>query len=250
MNNFDEWCKCAVSQIRYKPDREEVYKELKAHLEDHYDALIDHGHSMEDARRLALEAMGSAEEIAPQLGQVHQPWLGYAYNIITWLTIAACAWALFLLISVSVNHFHAVVSVANFKSLEDDGQDGFYLEPKVSVSCEGYRFRISEAAYSPADEALYLELQTSWWPWMRECAISDHIWAVDSLGNVYSSRWDAHYANIPKLKWGGGFGTGNLYVTTLGLTHFDSDAQWVELHYDRDGRELVLHIDLPGGDGA
>lgn len=248
MNNFDEWCKCAVSQIRYKPDREEVYKELKTHLEDHYDALIDQGHSMKDARRLALEAMGSAEEIAPQLGQIHKPFWGYVYSIMKAAAIITCFLALFLLIAASIDHIHARISIANFKSLEEEGQGGYYCEPNVSVTCEGYRFRVSEAAINAEGDTLHLELQTMYWPWMRECQIYDHIWAVDSLGNVYSSRWEAHYADIPKLKWGGGYFTGNLAVQTLCLTQFDSEAQWVELRYDRDGREIILHIDLSGGE--
>lgn len=248
MNSFDAWCKRAVSQIRYKPDQQAVFDELKAHLEDHFEDLLTQGYSIEEAKRLALEAMGSAEEIAPQLGQIHKPFWGYVYSVVKVAAIITSFLALFLLIAASINHFHARISIAGFKSLEEEGQGGYYCEPNVSVTCEGYRFRVAEAAINAEGDTLHLELQTMYWPWMRECQIYDHIWAVDSLGNVYSSRWEANYANIPKLKWGGGYFTGNLAVQGLCLTQFDSEAQWVELRYDRDGREIVLHIDLTGGE--
>lgn len=43
MIDFDDWCYHAVAQIRFKPDREAVFRELKDHLEDHYDDLLTQG---------------------------------------------------------------------------------------------------------------------------------------------------------------------------------------------------------------
>ena len=81
-NSFDWWCKTAVSQIRYGPDNEAVYRELYAHLEDSYDHFLAQGYPAERAQGLALEAMGDPEEIAPQLGAIHKPWLGYIYRLV------------------------------------------------------------------------------------------------------------------------------------------------------------------------
>ena len=36
---FEDWCNNAVSGIGFPPDREKVYRELYAHMEDRYDAL-------------------------------------------------------------------------------------------------------------------------------------------------------------------------------------------------------------------
>lgn len=249
MNTFDEWCNSAVEQIRYKPDRQAVFDELKAHLEDHYDALIEESCSPEEAKRLALEAMGSPDEIAPQLGQIHKPWLGYVYSITKVSAIISSFLALFLLVVLSVSHFHAVVSVANYKSLELTGADRFYAEPKVSDTSDGYRFTITEAAINSKGDTLYLELQSVYWPWMKEPTIIDHFWAVDSLGNRYLSRHEAQYDDVPKVKPSGGFYSTCISSDQLKIIHFDSSAEWVELRYDRDGREIVLHIDLTGGDG-
>ena len=55
---FDWWCKTAVDQIRYGPDRKAVYDELYAHLEDRYDAELDRWETAEEAMEATLKAMG------------------------------------------------------------------------------------------------------------------------------------------------------------------------------------------------
>ena len=124
MIDFEAWCYHAVARIRFKPDREAVFSELKAHLEDHYDDLIAQGHSPDKAKRLALEAMGDPEEIAPQLGAIHKPWLGYLYRFVKWVTIPACAWAIFLLIAFCGSHIHSLLSTANYPALQEKGEGG------------------------------------------------------------------------------------------------------------------------------
>lgn len=247
MIDFDDWCCHAVAQIRFKPDREAVFRELKDHLEDHYDDLLAQGHSPEQARKLAMEAMGNPETIAPQLGEIHRPWLGYLYRVVKWITIPLFAWAVFLLVTHFGSHFHALVSTATYDSLRAEGEGGYYCQPNVTDSSDGYRFTVTEAAVNAEGDTLYLELQSVRWFWLREPAILNHFYAVDSLGNVYASRFDAQYEDIPKVSWGGGYYSQGFTSDHLEITHFDSRTQWVELRYDRDGRDIVLRIDLTGG---
>lgn len=247
MVDFNDWCYHAVAQIRFRPDREAVFAELMAHLEDHYEDLMAQGHSPDKARQLAMEAMGDPEDIAPQLGEIHKPWLGYLYRIIKPLAIAACAWALFLLVAFTGSHIHSLVSTANYNSLEVEGKGGLYIQPNVSDNSDGYRFTITEAAVNANGDTLYLELQTVYWFWMQEPAIAGHFWATDSNGNCYPSRAEARYADIPKVTYGGGFYSQGICSQSLEIAHFDGTAEWVELRYDRDGRDIVLRIDLTGG---
>lgn len=247
MINFDDWCYHAVAEIRFKPDREAVFAELKAHLEDHYEDLLAQGLAPEAARQLAMEAMGDPEEISPQLGQIHKPWLGYIYRIVKWITIPACAWAIFLLIAFTGSHIHSLISTGNYDSLRAEGEGGYYCQPNVSDQSDGYQFTITEAAVNAAGDTLHFELQVAYWPWMQESAIAKYFWAVDSLGNHYVSKAEVPYEDVPKVKYGGGFYSQGFSSQDFEITHFDSHAQWVELHYDRDGRDIVLRIDLTGG---
>lgn len=248
MIDFDNWCHHAVAEIRFQPDRQAVFDELKAHLEDHYEDLRSNGYSSEDAGRLALEAMGDPEEIAPQLGAIHKPWLGYLYRIVKWIAIPACAWALFLLIAFTGSHIHSVISAANYDSLRAEAEGGSYYQPDVTDTSDGYRFTVTEAAVNAAGDTLYIELQITYWPWMPQPGIVNYFWAVDSLGNHYDCRKDFMYDDVPRVAYQGGFYSQGFESNQLEVRHFDSGAQWLELHYDRDGRDIVLRIDLTGGD--
>ena len=247
MIDFDDWCYHAVAQIRFKPDREAVFQELKNHLEDHCEDLVSQGISPERAKHLAMEAMGDPEEIAPQLGAIHKPWLGYLYRIVKWVTIPACILALFLLICFGVSHIHSLISTGYYDSLRAEGQGGYYCQPNVSDSSDGYRFKVTEAAVNAPGDTLYLELQITYWPWMPQPGIANYFWAVDSLGNYYACRKDVMYDDVPKVAYQGGFYSQGFESNNLEIRHFDSGADWLELHYDRDGRDIVLRIDLTGG---
>ena len=248
MVNFEDWCFRAVAEIRFKQDREAVYRELRAHLEDHYENLLSQGHSPDKAQRLALEAMGDPEEIAPQLGAIHRPWLGYLYRVVKWVTIPSFICALFLLISFAGSHIHSVISTANYDSLREEAKGGTYFQPNVSDKSDGYRFTVPEAAVNSSGDILFFELQAAYWPWLSEPAIAHDIWAVDSLGNHYACKRDFQYDDVPKVTYQGGFLSQGFCALNMEITHFDSNAQWVELHYDRDGRDIVLRIGLTGGE--
>ena len=248
MIDFNDWCYHAVAEIRFKPDREAVFLELKNHLEDHYEDLISQGNSPEKAQRLAMEAMGDPEEIAPQLGQIHKPWLGYIYRTVKWITIPLFLWALFLLIAFTGSHIHSVISTANYDSLREEAEGGYYCKPNVSAHSDGYTFKVTEAAINSRGDTLYFELQSTYWPWLQQPAIAHDIWAVDSLGNHYACKREFKYDDVPKVAYQGGFFSQGICVLNMKITHFDSSAQWIELHYDRDGRNIVLRIDLTGGE--
>ena len=237
-----------MAQIRFKPDRDAVYRELKDHLEDHYEDLLSQGFSPDKAQRLALEAMGAPEEIAPQLGAIHKPWLGYLYRVVKWVTIPSFICALFLLISFAGCHIHSVISTANYDSLREEAEGGTYYHPNVSDKSDGYKFTVPEAAVNASGDTLFFELQAAYWPWLSEPAIAHDIWAVDNNGNHYPSKREFMYDDVPKVNYQGGFYSQGFCALNMEITHFDKTAQWVELHYDRDGRNIVLRIDLTGGE--
>ena len=63
MNTIGAWTQRAVSHIRFRPDRAAVEAELRAHYEDHRDALLRAGKDRGAAERDALAALGDPDEI-------------------------------------------------------------------------------------------------------------------------------------------------------------------------------------------
>lgn len=245
--DFVAWCEDATALIRYGPDRKAVSDELQAHLEDKYDALIAKGIAPEDATAQTLESMGSAKAIAPQLGAIHRPWLGYLYTFSKVLGILSGLVAGFFLSVFLWHQIAHVVMSSNFDSLPRNVDNiTYYCKPNLEAEVDGYHLLIQEAAVT-SDDRFYFEIQIRWWPWMEEfCALGD-FWAVDSLGNYYYPDSIGAYEQPHLTAWGS-TATAGIFTGSMAVVYFDTDAQWVEICYDRDGRDVVFHIDLTGGD--
>jgi len=73
---FQSWCSRATAHIRFKADRPAVEQELMEHMEDHFNALLQEGLTLQEAERQTLCAMGDADETGAALAKVHKPYLG------------------------------------------------------------------------------------------------------------------------------------------------------------------------------
>lgn len=246
--HFTLWCQKATELIRYKPDRREVSKELLNHLEDHRDALMAQGLTPTEAEQKALESMGSAEEIAPQLAAIHKPWIGYLFSLVRAAAVAASAFAIFLAVVNVWSLVFGIVSANRYDWLPDNfASVDYFCRPNVSDSSDGRFYQVTEAGYRSQHSEFYFEIRAIYWPHLRHWGTLNEFWAVDSKGNYYASIREAGYENIPRLDplgWSTSNCIGHYHFK---ITDFDCDAQWVELHYDRDGRDIVLRIDLTGG---
>lgn len=250
MNNeaFIRWCNTATEQIKYRPDREAVTRELMAHLEDHRDTLMDQGLTKQEAEQIAVTAMGSAYEIAPQLAAIHKPWLGYFSSILKAVAILNAVLAIYCCVSTCGSFLHTLITTRDFDSIPANHKAlDFYYHPNVSDSADGYRFQVTEAGYSKNASILYFDLEMIYWPWIDAGDIPQHFWAVDSFGNYYHSMAEEAYESPNRISRGGSMGSSLIRTYHMQINGFDTEAQWVELHYDRDGRYIVLQIDLTGG---
>lgn len=97
---FQKWCRQVTDQVRFKPDRAAIEKELTAHYEDHVRDLERLDYPRDLARQRALAAMGDAEEVGRALDKVHKPWLGWLWRvsravlIVLAVTVVSAAWFL------------------------------------------------------------------------------------------------------------------------------------------------------------
>ena len=254
---FDAWCDAATARIRYWGDRDAVSAELRAHLEDRYDALVEAGYSHAEATAKALAAMGDAKVIAPQLGKIHSPWLGWTLSIVRIVGLMALACAMMMLPYSSRWQIGATKPEprqVNLRSMISNVEMNNYDIPMVQARLEGYALQVKEVVLIPdgfqfAGPELHLLVEVSWQPWENGFNVEEYIWARDSQKNVYRPlRYHTEKPDVPCVSCHtysyGEQGKAFLWVK---LGNFDPDAQWVELRYDRDGRDMVLRVDLTGG---
>lgn len=93
MTEFGRWCDTVTRQVRFRPDRGAIQRELTAHYQDHVRDLERVGYDWKLAEQRALAAMGNPEEIGRALDRVHKPWLGWlwlASRTVLILTVMAC----------------------------------------------------------------------------------------------------------------------------------------------------------------
>lgn len=257
---FHSWCSKATAGIRTSPDREQVIQELYDHLEDLYQALIDSGTDENKAVKLAIDTMGSAEDLASLLASVHRPFWGHVETFLrraltVILVITVFAFGLFY-----VEHFLIDPILQDFDpdsglQLSGTVRQTSLLDPDVSVHTDGYSITALRASlWQRTDETVqdYLNIQlrvTNPRPWAQVPEFSGWYWAEDSLGNYYYSAQEDSTANecaIHAQDYRTGFFT---CVQDLWLSPYVSqEAQWIELHYNRSGRNIVLRIDLTGGE--
>lgn len=74
-----EYLQRVRKHILYVFDRDSIEQELAEHLQDSMDILREEGYSKEEAETLAVERMGSPDEVGKQLNKEHHPVLGYAW---------------------------------------------------------------------------------------------------------------------------------------------------------------------------
>ena len=269
---FARWCETAVADIRFKPDQKRVYEELYAHLVDRFDALAESGVPKDEAERRALDAMGSAAEVAEQMEKIHRPFWGYVLRLSRWLLLIAAVLALFTVPRRMMNlwiHSGADPFVEAWfgqSEWERDGLHGervFYAEPMSRDFSDGYRFTLTRAAVwhetgtlpdgvQADDYEFYLTVEAvNLRPWAQYSDILREFYAVDSLGNRYEAFNKSCSVKDPTLA-GNSVRTGLCTVTwELWLSEYQSrDAAWIELRYDQSGRDVRLRIDLTGGDAA
>lgn len=258
---FQRWCSKAVSGIRCSPERETVSQELFDHMEDLYQTLTAEGVDPKEAQHRAVAAMGSAEELAPQLAAIHRPFWGMlelfcrrALVILAFITLLSFGFFVLenFFFDPMLQEFDPDAGLSLSGNLRQTG----IIEADAMASSDGYSISIDRVSLwersQDSDCRYYCNIQIKVFnplPWADVPEFSGWYWAEDSLGNYYySSNEDSSgkESSIQATDYRTGFFT---TVQDLWLSPWVSqEAQWIQLHYDRSGRDIVLYIALSGGE--
>lgn len=255
MNNeaFTRWCQEATAKIKYRPDRNAVAEELQSHMEDHYDVLIAKGLSPDEARQQTLAAMGSAEEIAPQLGAIHRPHLARFCRLVTCLAVIILLIELFGISAyfaltnnmLADDEWHEPVGYSGSYFTDTESETGrrvYYDKPTPRAYVNGYTIyakRIAIWQY-PEENNVFLELAIDRWLFTSDLDDSVPFSIYDNNGNQFW-RWDYERTN------------GTITQTYMWSTSYSPEEtiEWIEIHCERDGEDVVsLRIYVDGGDGS
>lgn len=260
----NKWCREVIGQIRFKPDRDRVWDELQAHIEDRCEGMRERGMEADEAERRVVAAMGDPVEVGKELDKAHKPWLGRLWIFSKVLVIAA------IIVSVLLSG----PAVRKYRSaLEDDQNERNAVEYWVqhvpivsrtqvgrSMEIDGYRFTVDEVLWGREEDYVCLAVcVTVRRPLFRP--------ALDEYGNMVDAFYVVDDAGIRDLS----FDTDeNPYWPRRRVSYFDStkfadplegsaiyvyganywDPEWVEFSFDFQGETCSVRFPGPGGEGA
>lgn len=249
------WLNLATAGIRFGPDREEVYRELREHIEDKTADFqrIFPDMTENEARDRAVAGMGDPEEIGKELAKVHRPWLGYLWVASRWLArIALVLSAVALLFWGGTRHDLEYLLAWGKENREKQaysdalygGQPQLKGERVALYDLDG-ETRLGRCTISAhravlwrgtdGSDTLFINLRLDYdRPWESQEMALYSLWAEDDLGNRYT-------ANDFSAGWPwGGLGW---VETDVRLENVPENAREVRIHY-LPGTDLDLALDL------
>ena len=241
-DRFDQWCRTATSYVRYVPDRAGIAKELRDHLEDHRDALLEYGCDPELAESRALEAMGDPGEVGRELNRAHSPlwgWLWSLSKLCLYVTGLLCVFSL-------LNHsfFHRDQGLL----LRFQNQDIMDYDRGISVVTEipGGRAVLTPTNFDPRtgwELSLTIELDSplGWKPEIENLlTVRDERGILPSLEPSLDT--EPRSQTTGSLIWCANDPSWIRYVYWISAYREDVPPKWVEISHP-DGWSLRLELD-------
>lgn len=227
-----------LKHIKFKYDHGNIRRELNDHIEDFYDDLIEDGVAESDAKKLALEYMGDADNIGEELNKVHNPLIGRIWLI----TRVAAIIAIFIIVVPAFEYAESFISTQFFTGydIKHDGAELIY-----SIECDD-RTKIDDMNIQ-LDELLYydngeLEIRYKTWKDVFSTSID---WSFDiSASCVEDENGNTYYSN------GGGSNGGVISKHQMFIDGFPEDAKELIIDYDYNGRKIYFDIPLEDGENT
>lgn len=261
--NFRAWCQKATSLIKFSPDRRVVEAELRQHLDDSYESLLEKGLSQEEASAKTLDAMGDPLDIAPQLAAIHRPFWGYflrACRIVFIILLCLCiiyGWDYQKQIDFSPSYLQNVNIYSPDAYGGDTGRTLLHLsQPNTSFSTDGSTFTLTDAAVFTKVQENTGEENTQLFVLIRQDSLLPYQERATNVLDLPITAWFVvkdDLGNEYPFYSGGGWRTRAIKrgifscVYECWINDFPPEASWAEICYERDGRSYALRIDLTGG---
>lgn len=243
---FEKWRNAVLAQVRFKPDRWDIGRELDQHYEDHCKDLTRLGYAPALAAERTLVAMGDAEEVGRAMDRAHKPWLG-------WLWEASRGLILVMLVVMLGMHLggHTWPSLGEWSLFyrEDErvtqrNEEMTPLACPAPIQAGAYTIRVDRGWYQVQQNGrLYVELDvvcTSRRFWLEAPDLYDALEAVDSDGVRYLS-W--RYPRVEAFKNGNDHGYTR---TTMTIDSIEGRPAWIEITHPMGG--WSFRIALPEGE--
>lgn len=244
----EQWLDAATQKIRFAPDRDTVRRELAAHIEDLTDRYAAAGAAPVEAETQALREMGSAADIAAELGRIHRPWWGWLWQASRVLLRFTLVFFVCLLL-IQYQQLDAYLTwegTAHF--IGEELLESRNFDPDRVGKSGDYTFHIDGITVDTVGKGepfrvIYIDVRITRPLWTGECSISDALHTVtDSTGTVYSTVFAG---SAPHFYFRDTVQTAIGQKFRLMLWYVPEDVDWVELGigYGELARQIRLEVE-------
>lgn len=261
-----KWCREAIEQVRFKPDRDKIWDELIAHIEDRTEDMKSRGYTQEEAETRAVTAMGNPEEVGKQLNAVHKPWLGRLWIVSKVLVILTLIVSLLLAYPTVMQFQNAVENDAKEQNTVEYWMRGHSPVSRYAVDktmeIDGYRFTVDEVSWWREDEDVRLAVCITVYSPIFQPKPDQYngydvgveaFYVVDDQGNRVA-EWDDEVPDLPRKvlcyydpsKVGHPRKGSCIFVYDA----YDWNPDWVEFSFDYEGKTYSVRFPGPGGEGT
>jgi len=226
-NNLEDFLEKVCEQIQYRGAHTEIKEELKAHIEDHAQSLIDCGWDNRSAISKAIESMGDPIQIGKALNKIHKPYIGWLVAATNILIVIFSFHLAYILISNAINRLLPIdigIPKEQIKYVIDINQKGIIDDRTVVI--KKLILDNGNNAYILFED--YTKPFSNGWS-MLSFSI------FDDKGNEY---------------WGRSYSSGNLFGTrhVIEAKDISEDAKVIMLNYDHYNRKMRFEIPLIGSE--
>ena len=250
--NRNEYCDRVLAQVgRLTTDEaNDLRNELAGHIEDHAEALVEHGYTEEDAAARAVELMGDPEETGRALREQYRHfWLVIVQRIARILTAMLCVMIAGLIVK-SSGLYGAICDRYEVQKPREDWEFWNTETPGTRIPIGDDIVRVDAvSAGAPAKEKLLGNYRAEVLLTGFDRIPGGVVYArlLESLrlenerGEVLFEGSDYAYLSCVS-------GSGTLWVhTARHYVSIEPDDTYVTLVYDRLGERIETRIELPEG---
>ena len=250
--NRHEYCDRVLAQVgRLTSDEaNDLRNELAGHIEDHAEALVEHGYTEEDAAARAVELMGDPEETGRALREQYRHfWLVIVQRIARILTAMLCVMIAGLIVK-SSGLYGAICDRYEVQKPREDWEFWNTETPGTRIPIGDDIVRVDAvSAGAPAKEKLLGNYRAEVLLTGFDRIPGGVVYArlLESLrlenerGEVLFEGSDYAYLSCVS-------GSGTLWVhTARHYVSIEPDDTYVTLVYDRLGERIETRIELPEG---
>lgn len=241
--NRNEYCDRVLAQVgRLTSDEaNDLRNELAGHIEDHAEALVEHGYTEEDAAARAVELMGDPEETGRALREQYRHfWLVIVQRIARILTALLCVMIAGLIVK-SSGLYGAIRDRITVQKPSDGWEIWDTETPGTRIPIGDDIVRIDAVSCSTQRA----EVQLTGFDRIPGGVVYARLLHTLRLENergeaIYEGLEDHDYPSCVS-------GSGTIYVCIAShRVNIEPDDTYIRLIYDRLGEHVEVEIPLPG----